>query len=120
MAGLRDLLNKGKDHDAEAYKICEVLRQEFPLVAEILGGMPAEGTQPAVSPGTITFFVREGRVRFSANVKSQEKTFIGEIADALNPWGCVNTALLTGDVSSKRYTDRMSGQTVIPEDVKVY
>lgn len=106
MAGLRDLLNKGRDNDAEAQKIVKPLAKEFPLVAELLGGMPEKGDQAAISPGTVTFFVHDGKMRFSANVKSAEKTFIGDVADILNPWGSINTALLTGDVSSKRYTER--------------
>lgn len=106
MAGLRDLINGGKDHEAEAAKIAKPLAKEFPLVAEILGGLPEKGDQKAVSPGTITIFIHEGKARFSCNVKSAEKTFLGDLPDLLNPWGCINSALLLGDVSSKRYTDR--------------
>lgn len=114
MAGLRDLLNGGKDHEAEAQKIAKPLAKEYPFVAEILGGIPEKGDQKAVSGGTITFFIHEGKARFSANVKGAEKTFLGEIADILNPWGSINSAMLVGDVSSKRYTDRKA--TLAGED----
>jgi len=111
MAGLRDLINGGKDHAAEALKAAKPLQKEYPIVAEILGGMPEKGDQPAVSSGTITFFVSDGRIRFSANVKSAEKTFIGDISDILNPWGSINSVMLVGDVSSKRYTDQKASKT---------
>lgn len=105
MAGLRDLLTKEKPNGEAARKLCKPLSKEFPFVAEILGGIEAKGDQIEVSNGTITFYVHDGKIRFSANVKSAEKTFIGDVADILNPWGSINTALQMGDVSSKRYTD---------------
>lgn len=111
MAGLRDLLNGGKDYASEALRIAKPLAKDYPIVAEILGGLPEKGDQASVSAGTITFFIHEGKMRFSANVKGAEKTFIGEVGDPLNPWGCVNSAMLVGDVSSKRYTDRKASMT---------
>lgn len=115
MAGLRDLLNGGKDYEAEAQKIAKPLAKEYPLVAEILGGLPEKDGKPAVSAGTVTIFIHEGKARFSVNVKSAERTFIGDLPDLLNPWGCINSALLTGGVSSKRYTGR---QTSLSEEQK--
>lgn len=111
MAGLRDLLNGGKDHAGEALKIAKPLSKDYPIVAEILGGIPEKGDQRAVSGGTITFFIHEGKARFSVNVKGEEKTFLGEVADILNPWGSINSAMLVGDVSSKRYTERKASVT---------
>lgn len=108
MDDLRKLLKGGKDYEEEARKITKPLEKEFPLVAQILGGMPATKTDDAVSPGTITIFIYEGKARFSANVKSQEKTFIGDLEDITNPWGSINTAFLLGGISAKRYADRVS------------
>ena len=105
---MRDLLTRKKDPSIEAQKIVACLREDYPYVADLLGGMPEKGDQKAVSPGTITLFVHEGKARFSANVKSEELTFIGDVADIANPLGSINTALAMGDVSSKRYTDRTS------------
>ena len=104
MAGLRDFLNGEKDHGKEARKCVKALEQELPLVAEILGGIEANGKAPEVSPSAITIYVSGGKIKFSTNVKSAEKTLHGEIADVLNPWGSINSALLVGDVSSKRYS----------------
>jgi len=101
---MRDLLTRKKDPSIEAQKIVACLREDYPYVADLLGGMPEKGDQKAVSPGTITLFVHEGKARFSANVKSEELTFIGDVADIVNPLGSINTALAMGDVSSKRYT----------------
>lgn len=102
--GLRNLVSKETKHDEEARKAVKVLQKDFPWVAEILGGCPAQGDDPAISPGTITIFFHDGRFRFSANVKSQEKTFIGDVADILNLWGSVNFAFADSNVSSKRYS----------------
>jgi len=111
MAGLRDLLQKENRNGSHARKAVEALQKEYPLVAELLGGLEAKDGQPEVSPGTITIFVHEGKARFSINVKSAEKTFIGDLADVVNPWGSINSALMMGDVSSKRYTDRTPSYT---------
>lgn len=101
---MRDLLSKKKDPSVEAQKVVAPLREDYPYVAELLGGMAESGEQKAISPGTITLFVHEGKARFSANVKSEEVTFIGDLEDIVNPLGSINTALAMGDVSSKRYT----------------
>lgn len=108
MAGLRDFLNGEKDNGEEARKLVKGLVKEFPLVAEVLGGLPEKGGQAEVSPSAITIFIHGGRIRFSTNVKSAGKTILGEVNDVLNPWGSINSALLTGEVSSKRYTERES------------
>jgi len=120
MAGLRDLLKGGKDHDAEAIEITKSLKKDFPFVAEVLGGCPATKTEEAVLSGTITIFIHEGKARFSVNVKSQGKTFIGDLADIANPWGSINSALAMGDVSSKRYSERTAVSTAEENGVKLY
>lgn len=102
--GLRNLVSKESKHDEEARKAAKPLAKEFPWVAEVLGGLAANGDEPAVAPGTITIFFHDGRWRFSANVKSQEKTFIGDIADIVNLWQSINFAFAEGGVSSKRYS----------------
>jgi hypothetical protein len=120
MAGMRSLLKNGKDYDEEARKIVKPLEKEFPLVAELLGGLPETKTDPAVSPGTVTIFIHEGKARFSINVKSASRTFIGDLADILNPWGAINTALLMGDVSSKRYTGQPASLAKEGDAEKLY
>jgi len=104
--GLRGLLSGGTDHAKEAQKIVQVLREAYPLVAEILGGLPATSEFEAVAPGTITIYIHESRVRFTANVKSNSQTLFGEVGDVVNIWASINLALLTGQVSSKRFTER--------------
>lgn len=117
---LWSLLNKGKDNGKNSRQLARPLIKDFPIVAEILGGLAAKGDQPEVAGGTITFFIHEGKIRFSANVKSAEQTLIGEVADILNPWGSINSACLVGDVSSKRYTERNAMAQAEANGVKVY
>lgn len=120
MAGLRNLLNGAKDDEKSAKKVVKPLEKEFPLVAEILGGSPATEKEAAISPGTITIFIHGGKARFSANVKSAEITLIGDVADIVNLWGSINSAILVGDVSSKRYTERNAILTAEQNGVKLY
>lgn len=108
---LRSLLG-GKDGGVRSSrKLVEPLRDEYPLVAEILGGLEASGKEPEVPGGTITFSIREGKIRFTANVKSAKKTFYGDVADIANPWGSVNSAFLTNQVAEREYTERTASLT---------
>jgi len=113
--GLRGLVTGGRDACKANQKAVEALREECPLVAEILAGIPADGEQPAFEGSPITFFINDGRLRFSANVKSSLIKFVGDVADPLLPWHSINTALLTGDVSSKRYTEQAPTTKVTEE-----
>lgn len=120
MAGLRGLLKKDENHDEKAYKAAEVLRAKWPVIAEILGGTPAAGKEAAISPGTITLFVGDGQFRFSANVKSEKRTLIGDIADATSPFDSIEYALSEGLCRQKEYTERVNGSATKPGDVPVY
>lgn len=104
--GLRALLNGGRDYEKAAQEAVAAIKEEFPIVAEILGGLPKTADAEAVAPGTITIYIHEGRARFTINVKSSSQTIFGELEDIVNVWGSINCALLTGSVSSKRYTER--------------
>lgn len=102
---LRGFLGGDLDEVKRAGKVVDPMREKFPVVCEILGGIAGDSKHDAVMGGTLTFFVREGKLRFSCNVKSAEKTFIGEINDVLEPWEGVEFAFRCGAVSSKRYTE---------------
>lgn len=120
MAGLRDFLKGEKDYDAEALKAAKVLQDKTPIVAEILGGAPATKTAEPIAPGTITIYFREGKWRFTANVKSASKSFIGDLTDILNPWVSIELAMSEGECRQRDYTAHSNGQTKVPEDVKLY
>lgn len=111
IGSLRYLCTGGQDEAEKAFKAADCFREEFPIVAELLGGIPATATEPAISAGAITFYIRGGRLQWSANCKSQEKTFYGEVADSLNPWASINTGVLLGEVSTKTYTPQKTGLT---------
>jgi len=98
---IRSLFRQEKDTVAAARKVVEKLRDDFPYIYELLGGSPAEGTLPAVEPGMIVIFVRDGELRFSANVNSILLKFYGQVQDVVNPWGSINTALAMGEVTTK-------------------
>ena len=84
--GIRSLFRQEKDSVAAARKVVEKLRDDYPYIYELLGGSPAEGTLPAVEPGMIVIFVRDGELRFSANVNSIMLKFYGACQDVLNPY----------------------------------
>lgn len=104
--GIRSLFRQEKDTVAAAREVLEKLRDDYPYIYELLGGSPAEGTLPAVEPGMLVIFVRDGELRFSANVNSIMLKFYGRCQDVLNPWGSINTALAMGDVTTKEITER--------------
>lgn len=95
-----------KDQVALARDLVEPIRDQWPLIADILGGLPATKEREAILGGTITIYIRDGQVKWSANVKGAETTFNGEIKDLKQPFDSIECALLTGQVSSKRYTER--------------
>lgn len=104
--GMRNLLTRERDLTTDARKAVQKLAEDHPYVFELLGGCPAEGTEAAIEPGTITFFCKDGELRFSANVNSMMLKFHGVCQDVLNPWGAINTALAMGDVTPKEITER--------------
>lgn len=106
---LRSLFVGAKSGHAVDRRAVEKLGVQYPAIAAILGGSEPSGDVAEVEPGSITFFVREGRIRFSANVKSADTTIIGEVSDALSPWESIEYSLRAGEVSSKRYSDRLNG-----------
>lgn len=120
MAGLRSVLKKEVDYDAEAFKEAKVLATKTPIVAEILGGCPASRDGDAIAPGTVTFFFREGKWRFSANVKSASKTFMGDVGDILNPWESIEFAMSEGECRQRDYTAHKNGSNPEPGSVPVY
>jgi len=106
--GMRNLFGGPRDVVEAARKAVAKLEEDHPFVFELLGGCPSEGTHKAIEPGTITFFVKDGELRFSANVNSEFLKFNGLCQDVLNPFGSVNTALAMGDVTQKEITVRPS------------
>jgi hypothetical protein len=120
MASLRELLSKGKDYDEKAREVTKKLEKAYPFVAQILGGCKATATAEAIAPGTITFWIHEGKPKFTANIKSAGESFIGEVIDIENPWESVNTAMLLGHVSSKRHSERNSILDAEKNGVKLY
>ena len=120
MSAIRNLLKKGTDYEEANLEAVKALRKEFPEVADALAGVPKKGTADAIPSGTITFWVHEGKAKFTYNVKATSQSFIGVVADIANPWGSVNSALLTGEVSSKRYSGQTTIEKMEAEGVKVY
>lgn len=110
MASFRDLVTGGNDDQAGREKGTKALAKECPFVAEALAGTPESGKGPAVSPGTVSFYMDGAKMKFSIYVKSPEKKYFGIVSDPLNPFGSVNSALLLGDVSLKRHSEQKNGE----------
>lgn len=115
MAGLLDLLKQEKDNGNEARKACKTIAKDFPHVAEILGGIAGKEGQETVSPSAISIWIQDGQARFSTNVKSANRTIIGDIADLAKPWESINYAIGDGKVSSKRFTEPKASVTEAQE-----
>jgi len=119
-SGLRELGGPSDGGVDATRRVVSSLDDEFPVVAQLLGGVPKEGKMPELAGGSISFYVRDGKLKFTASVKSMGKVFYGEVADPLKPWEGVNWAMMTNQVSSKGYTERPNGSQAVPEDVKLY
>jgi len=110
---LRGLYNQAVDNTAANRKVLAMLETDMPHLVDLLAGMPAEGDLPAMPGSAITIFVRDGQLKWSANVKAIHKTFFGGVEDPLNLLGCINCALAMGECSQKDYTDQKpSGGTI--------
>lgn len=102
MVSFRDMVKGNASAAADRLKGVEKLQDEFPLVSEALAGAVGQNGQKDEEGCTISFWMDGPRMKFKIYVKFTFTSFFGEVADILNPWGSVNSALLTGDVSQKR------------------
>jgi len=114
MSTFRDLVTGGKNEFTSRSKAVESIKESCPLVAEILTGSPAEGGNPEVSPGSVSFYLDGSQVKFAIYVKSPESKFFGVVQDVLNLFASINSALLLGDVSRKRHSEQENGSKVAP------
>jgi len=117
MPSLRDLVKKEATNGKANREAVKALRKDFPTVAELLGGLEAKGDLPEVASGTITFYVHDGKVRATANVKDLFVSFVVDIPDLLEPWKCLEFALKSGECRQKEYTGQKAKTT--PEQEKV-
>lgn len=108
MSKLRGLLFGGRDRNAQAKKAVEPIEKDYPVVAEILAGCEAEGDSPAIPGGTISFWIYDGRLRASVNVKSQGKCFFLDVADITKPWASIQLAIELGEFGEKAEDVRRS------------
>lgn len=114
MESFFDLLQaENGSHEAKE-KALATLAQEAPLVAQVLGGRAASANTPEISGGSVSFYMDGNRMKFTIFVKSPEQKFFGVVADPVNPWESVNTALLLGDVSRKRHSDPLDSNGKVP------
>jgi len=119
-ASVTSLFYGAKDQVTLARDLVSPIRDQWPLIAQLLGGLPATNEREEVLGGTITIYIRDGQVKFVANVKSAFTTINGSVKDLKQPFDSIECALLTGEVSSKRYTERESSLPSVPGDVKLF
>lgn len=103
--GLRSILNGGKNVIAQNRLALEEIAHECPTVVDILAGAEAEGDSPELSASSITFFIQDGRLRFSARVKSALIKIVGDVKDVKMPWHSIEAAILTGECGQFEYTE---------------
>ncbi|AXH79187.1 MAG: hypothetical protein [Circular genetic element sp.] len=120
VGGLRSLFNGKGDEHGTRQKAVEALEAEYPLVAEALAGIEKSGDQAELPPGTITFWLDGPIMKFTYSVKALFVTHYGTVADVTNPWGSVNSALLTGEVSRKRHSEHQTTIEKLDKEGKIY
>jgi len=106
--GLRSILSGGKNVIAQNRQALEKIADQCPTVVDILAGAEAEGDQPELAASSITFFVQDGRLRFSARVKSALIKILGDVKDPELPWHSIEAAILTGECGQFEYTEYKS------------
>lgn len=114
MSVFRQLVTGGGDDYERRKKAVEALSGDFPIVAEVLAGSPGDGKTPPISEGSITFFLDADKAKFKIFVKSEGASYFGVVADMLNPWGSINSALLVNDVSRKRDSGQNDATKKVP------
>ncbi len=114
MAGFRDIVSGSTDEYQGRVKAALPLADEFPLVAESLAGTPANGTLPEIGPCSLGFYLDGDKAKFVVRVKGEDTVLFGVVADILNPWGSINSALLVGDVSRKRHSEHNGKLSKLP------
>lgn len=106
MSAYADLCKGTADEQASRDAAVAKLRKEFPLVAEILAGIPKTRDSDAIPPGTVTFYLDSGKC--CAIVKPKDGDYLGFLAvdEIENPWQCVNDAINGGSVAWKKRDKR--------------
>jgi len=113
--GLRSILSGGKNVIAQNRKVVEAIAAECPTVVDILAGSEAQGDWPESAPSSITFFMQDGRLRFSARVKSAQIKIVGDVQDPKLPWHSIEAAILTGECGQFDYTEYKSTTKEVAE-----
>lgn len=113
--GLRGILRGGKNHAAANRKALATIAAECPTVCDILAGIEANGEEPEFVPSPITFFIQDGRLRFSARVKTSLIKIVGDVQDPKLPWHSIESAILTGECGQFDYTEYKATTTEVAE-----
>lgn len=106
MSKYADLFKGNGDEQLSRDQAVAKLVKPYPLVAELLAGIPKNGKDDAIPPATLTFYLDSGK--FCAIVKPKDGDYLGfvTINDPEDPWGSVNSAIDGGDVSWKKRDKR--------------
>jgi hypothetical protein len=106
MSAYRDLFKGDGDEQASRTVAVAAIAKDFPLVSEVLAGIPKNGKEEAVPPGTITFYLDSGKC--CAIIKPKDGDYLGFVPiENLNaPWDSLESAISGGLVSWKRRDKR--------------
>lgn len=106
MSAYRDLFKGDGDEQASRSAAVSAITKDFPLVAEVLAGIPKTAKDEAVPPGTITFYLDSGKP--CAIIKPKDGDYLGfvPIENLFAPWASVETAIAGGLVAWKKRDKR--------------
>lgn len=106
MSAYADLFKGEKDEQASRTNAVFDIATDFPTVGEILAGVPKNGKEEAVPPGTITFYIDSGKCCAIVKPKDGDRLGFVVIQDIANPWGSLESAIIGGDIAWKRRDKR--------------
>jgi len=102
MAGLRELVKgDGDDPKLLALTIPELL-EACPTVGEMLCGVPAKGTEPAIARYFLSFSLESDGMVCRCSQKDSKEALYVKIDNALTAWMCLENQLLNGKFTRRR------------------
>lgn len=114
---LRGLITGKTDVADKARKSVDGIREKYPIIADVVGGVAGDGKNAELEPGKLSFFTRDGVFRFSLFVKSAETIFFGDVEDPSDPFGSAEFAMKTGKFSQKHQPVQTNSYTKEQQDV---
>lgn len=107
MSVYANLVSGGTGDRESLKKVLKAFTDVHPTIAEVLVGLAANGQNPEVLPGKVTFWVESTGMQCSISPKEGEICVFVTIDDPLTPWISLESALTSGRFNLRKTTKRV-------------